>query len=285
MKAKIFLLTLLFLFSLKGNSQYIIAGEPSATFFDINPDTLLNPWLFGGDEYYIVDIDQDLVNDFNFHALTSVGLGQGVNYVSVTALYPSIQLALGRSDSVWGSGNWITADILKIYSLGDTISASGFIPINTAYLGYTNSSANWPGWYLNASDWINIGDKYIGFSITDLSGEIAYGWIKVNCTSSYVATVKEFSIGPFAPVGIEKKDIDKAFVIYPNPASEKIHVEQTNKITKLQEISLIAPCSTEPIKTFTDKNEIDVSQLTEGIYFLRIKTNSGVLTKKIVVQH
>lgn len=35
----------------------------------------------------------------------------------------------------------------------------------------------------------------------------------------------------------------------------------------------------------TKQKDIDVSTLSEGVYFVKVETNEGITTKKVVVQH
>ncbi len=72
---------------------------------------------------------------------------------------------------------------------------------------------------------------------------------------------------------------NKISLIYPNPASSKISVEAQG----LQGVRFFNSVGMEVL--FSDQKEIDVSTLESGIYFVKIKTPEGTLTKKIIIQH
>lgn len=71
--------------------------------------------------------------------------------------------------------------------------------------------------------------------------------------------------------------------IYPNPAKDILQIEVSENI-EIQEITLIN-LEGKPIKNQTGSFEsIDVADLPVETYFIRIKTNHGVLTEKIIIQ-
>jgi hypothetical protein len=82
-----------------------------------------------------------------------------------------------------------------------------------------------------------------------------------------------------ATMGIEQlKNKEVEVSVYPNPAADKVYIE-TKAIIESKLLDLLGK---EVI--ITQEKEIDVSNLQQGVYFLSIKTSSGALTKKIIVQ-
>jgi len=73
-------------------------------------------------------------------------------------------------------------------------------------------------------------------------------------------------------------------LVYPNPASSKIYVEL--KGSEKTEITLFDVFGKEVKKQLAKHalTELDLSALAEGVYFVRVKTATGVLTRKIVLQ-
>ena len=68
--------------------------------------------------------------------------------------------------------------------------------------------------------------------------------------------------------------------IYPNPAINKLTIENGN--LKINNISILN-LTGEIVKTTTvNTNIIDVSNLTQGIYFLQIHTDNGLVSKKFI---
>jgi len=67
--------------------------------------------------------------------------------------------------------------------------------------------------------------------------------------------------------------------IYPNPSNSKINIECENVITSL----IIYDLNGRVVKTqFSADSQIDISSLQQGIYFLKVQTQSGTNTQKII---
>lgn len=67
--------------------------------------------------------------------------------------------------------------------------------------------------------------------------------------------------------------------IYPNPASNKITID-ANDVVDVKLFDVVG----KQISS-AKQNQIDVSNLTEGVYFMQVKTTSTTITQKIIVQH
>ena len=67
--------------------------------------------------------------------------------------------------------------------------------------------------------------------------------------------------------------------IYPNPANNKITVD-ANDVTDVKLFDVLGKQI-----TVTKTNNVDVSNLPEGVYFLQVQTKQNTTTQKIIVQH
>ena len=261
-------------------SQYFIGGTHGATYFDIIPDTLINPNPYPlGDEYYYIDINQDGTDDIEIWGHSTMS-GSVIQYVFISSLDTNTRFSFWKTNSVSFNPpctGGASADILKLYSMGDTIKNG--IYVQSGYLGCENIIGTCLP-HLYCHEWVDATDHYIGIKYSDTSG-VFYGWIRVNVTYSQIALIKDFSLGnPVA--GIEPFSAESQFNIYPNPANNKVQIELTgNSIIK--EIILYDLLGKELLKT-KEKN-IDVSKFQEGVYFIQVEITAGVLTKKIIIQH
>jgi len=86
-------------------------------------------------------------------------------------------------------------------------------------------------------------------------------------------------------VGIHMTSNNISFSIFPNPTVNFIHIRLNRNIDKPYEFSLFKTDGTNIFtKIETDKDEdIDFSGLSDGVYFIAIKSESFVKTEKIVV--
>jgi len=86
-------------------------------------------------------------------------------------------------------------------------------------------------------------------------------------------------------LGFEEKYNESSFFMYPNPASNVLYMEWF-PVQKNSEVALVDMLGKtwryEEIKS--KRTYFDLSDIPEGIYFVQIKTNGGILTKKIIVQ-
>ena len=87
------------------------------------------------------------------------------------------------------------------------------------------------------------------------------------------------------PVGLYGPDKNYATIqIAPNPSAGKIKLEFKNENENILEINIFDEAG-RIIKQFNkiSKNEIELN-VAEGVYFMRIITNNGVQTQKIIIQ-
>ncbi len=73
--------------------------------------------------------------------------------------------------------------------------------------------------------------------------------------------------------------LEKSIRIYPNPVQEELFIKTTNLDFEAVTIYSIVG---EKVQ-YATKNKVNVKHLPSGIYFASIKTNKGVLTKKIIL--
>ena len=89
-------------------------------------------------------------------------------------------------------------------------------------------------------------------------------------------------IGTHISTGLDNNlELNSDINIYPNPTSNQLTID-----TKLNVIEItIIDVTGKSVKTvMTDFNIIDVSNLTNGIYFIQLITDEGTVTKKFVKQ-
>ena len=97
-----------------------------------------------------------------------------------------------------------------------------------------------------------------------------------NITQSYPSIILPICSSPCYPLGIQES-FDTDIKIYPNPTTDKLY------ISNLPSNSMVNLCDmTGRILSTSIGQEIDVSALPVGVYFLRIQTGKGLVVKKFV---
>ncbi len=81
-------------------------------------------------------------------------------------------------------------------------------------------------------------------------------------------------------LGYTENNIENSIIIFPNPTSQKLTVKVKNNI-EIQKLT-VANIAGQIIKNSKMIESLDVSSLKAGLYFLKIKTNEGTITKKII---
>jgi|GEM_PF-2141391 len=82
-----------------------------------------------------------------------------------------------------------------------------------------------------------------------------------------------------ATLAINQLSNNNAIKIYPNPANNKITIDATD----VTDVKFFDVLGKQIISTKT--NDVDVSNLPEGVYFIQVKTNASTSTQKVIVQH
>jgi len=85
-----------------------------------------------------------------------------------------------------------------------------------------------------------------------------------------------------ATLGVENIDLDKVVKVFPNPTSNYLNIE--SHIVAITKISIFDPQGKKVLIKTNNLDNINVSNLNRGIYFLKLETNQSTLTKKIILR-
>lgn len=97
---------------------------------------------------------------------------------------------------------------------------------------------------------------------------------EVDSTANFVETEAECA-------ALEIDDFDTiSFAIYPNPTNGYFAIKSNRSV---EEISIF-DISGKLIKTFTEQNEYDVSELSKGMYLINIKSSMGNSVEKLILK-
>jgi len=79
----------------------------------------------------------------------------------------------------------------------------------------------------------------------------------------------------------QQEFLENSISVYPNPAKDKVSIDTSG--LQLQKVSIFdLQGRLVLVADASDKGQIDVSPLSNGIYILQIETNQGILSKKLV---
>jgi len=83
---------------------------------------------------------------------------------------------------------------------------------------------------------------------------------------------------------VRVKNFSSAFQVYPNPASNELHVQSSKFKVQNIEVFDIYGRKCHVSRVTRHENTIDISNLTNGIYFVKITTDEGIVVKKVIKQ-
>jgi hypothetical protein len=106
--------------------------------------------------------------------------------------------------------------------------------------------------------------------------------VEVNCVEGGVSPLsKEFCI---SGQGIGNYGQTGNFTIYPNPAKNELKITNYElRITNVEVFDVYGRNVLPHTAHHTPHTTLDISDLTSGIYFVKITTEQGIITKKVII--
>ena len=117
----------------------------------------------------------------------------------------------------------------------------------------------------------------IGFRGYNSFGEfLAFDWFVDDVKIIVTDTVEN------PGVGIVESLVDDALSMYPNPAKDRLHIDAKTMIRSV-EITALNGAMVETKKVDCQNLEWSLEGYAQGVYFIRLVTDGGVITKKLVI--
>lgn len=250
-------------------AQEFIVGDTLSThvtFSDI-PDTSL-PLNFQSVSEFNIDIDKDQLFDIKF---TRAHISGQISWHIWHFVLPmdSIQFVCDISD--------FNADTLSKGSIIDNSLNWEYNSSGARLFEVFNSIAPPPSYEKGL---FKKDSLYLGFRKI-YEGDTLYGWFCLECTSSSLvirsfATNRNYS-------SIQDYQSKQELKIYPNPANNILYIEST---IKLGIIRIYSPDGTIHFQKQIDPaiNQIDVSKVSNGIYFIVLESDDHSVGKSFIKQ-
>lgn len=125
------------------------------------------------------------------------------------------------------------------------------------------------------------------FTITANNGylieDVLVDNVSQGAISSYTFTNVQANHTIFASfaAGIDENILQNTIFIYPNPANDILNVKTTQRFEKVEITSLLGQLIYSQAIT-EDNFQINIADLTSGVYFIRLTGDNGMITKKFV---
>jgi hypothetical protein len=285
-------------FGNSGGHAFVFDGYDENNMFHIN-------WGWGGmsDGYFTV-------NNLNPSALGIGGGGGGFNYdqqvlVNIEPDGPSatllpLKLGVGNEVSIsspeiqYGTGFSVDAVVENICELdykGGFLRAEVFTADST-YVTFFNRLSNQDvlvaatkdvTFTTNGLNALEAGDYFIKIGYVGIEND----WHMLEDHNGFTNHVDFKVVGSGTPNSITELDLAQTVSVYPNPANSRVQVN-LGAMTAVRNISLFN-VQGQMVHQVADVKgsvaELPVSQLSEGVYYIRVSGKDGIITKKIVVKH
>jgi hypothetical protein len=269
MRKYIFLIVINFTFIyVKSQEKFIIAGNSlSTTVVEFSPNVSINSQ---SGYSYELDIDNNEIIDLYFFGYNSSGTG---GFFSNNGVYLNIyngEILCNSSNIMWAF----------IFNEGDTIkNSNSWSNSNSKNITY-HSVQYCPPTCPSSSSYTNcsLDNKYLGYRLFNNSDTIYY-WVKFSSNNCHLI-LKAYSSNIVTDIFEENVKVKKQFALT-NPTFDILYLNgiDTNhdiyyEIYNLQSARIKQAALHKP--------EVDVSDLPDGIYVLKLHTPDGVLTRKII---
>jgi hypothetical protein len=277
---KLKIVLLFIIICVQGKSQsYIIVGDTSSNYITYNniKDTIV-PFIVKGSFSIDLDINYDGINDIRFYRAHSS-----------SPSFSQINLEAHSLDSIQFIRTIANLNNCDTLMIGDTIHSTSNWNNNYNYGNFYYSFSGPPPPWGSGNTHSGICSKnntYIGFRKINTNDTI-YGWFLLDFQGTY--NVKSYAINKrLNIIGINELKYNSQFDIYPNPSNSKITIDVSNMVFTEENkyLSLKNALGQVVLKaSFNSKqSEIDVSNFSNGIYFIEISlSNNLILNKKIVI--
>jgi len=101
------------------------------------------------------------------------------------------------------------------------------------------------------------------------------------CTYYNFGETHDYTVNISGEINIDK--MSDIINIYPNPATSFVNIEAKNVITQIIIYNYLGQLKQQIIPNST-QTQLDISNFQSGIYFVNIKTENQIITKKLIIQ-
>ena len=123
--------------------------------------------------------------------------------------------------------------------------------------------------------------KGVVYKANDLDADTEYCFTVAAVNEAGKSAKSKEACATTAPDAVA--ELTSSFRIYPNPANDKLYIEVETEIKEIVVYDIYG--KTQKLKNSESQNlriSVDLSNLNAGIYFIRLVTNDGVITKQFV---
>jgi hypothetical protein len=163
--------------------------------------------------------------------------------------------------------------------------AASNITETTADISWTqpdNAATSWDVLYKEsgADSWFTATTTSNPYTLTGLTGASSYDvQVIAHCTNGM--TSEPSATITFMTVGIDDYVLDNSVTVYPNPTNGKVQIQSSDIMESLEIYDTYGKLiGTETVNS--NEANVDLTGYAKGTYFVRVTTERGVVTKRVV---
>ncbi len=148
-----------------------------------------------------------------------------------------------------------------------------------------NTASSWNVFYRQSisDEWISVATTVKPYTLTNLAGLTTYDVaVEALCDNGLVSELSEPAHFTTTNVGINDYDISGSIRIFPNPTTGQFTIHNAQCLMKEVNIFDVYGKLMDTMKVEDSDITLDISAYAGGVYFVRVFTENGVVTKRIV---
>ena len=160
------------------------------------------------------------------------------------------------------------------------------ITATTADISWTQVPGTANSWDLNykesaASSWYTVTTSSNPFTLAGLTSGSSYDvQVIAHCTNG--VTSDPSATYNFMTVGIDDYTLDNSVTVYPNPTSGVVQIKNEELVINNLEVYDVYGKLLSTVEVFSNNATLDLSGYAKGTYFVKVTTEKGVVTKRVV---
>ena len=193
-----------------------------------------------------------------------------------------------NSVSTWTNGTFTTLNQDEPSCPAPTNVAANDITSNSAVITWNqepNTASSWTVLYKQtaASAWETATANAMTYTLSGLNAETQYDvQVMANCDNGMQSAASETIHFTTIAVGINNYVLDAAFSVYPNPTNGQFTIYNEQYTINSVSVYDVYGKLISTTKVEDTHVTLDINTYADGVYFARILTDKGVVTKRIV---
>ncbi len=147
-----------------------------------------------------------------------------------------------------------------------------------------NTADSWQVEYREqgATTWNTMVATTVPYTLTGLTGLTTYEiQVLANCTNGLISDPSNMITVTTTNTGISDYDLESRVRVYPNPTVGKVTITAESQMECVNVYDVYGKLI-QTLKVEDTSAEVDMSSYAAGVYFVRIQTDNGLVTKRVV---